>query len=214
MTGKAGEYAVAAQLILRGVEIYFPCTDFGVDILTDSGCRIQVKTSHLVCTPKMIEKRGEGQYSYPLRRMRRLPVSDNKSKMVPLAPLSAICDFLVLWGIDQNRFWIVPSKVADKTQVLILGAPQPRKFVGSMEDVRQMVKLGYTHQQIANHYNVCRESITVFLNRKDFEGREPDGTMLARQCENAWESIVDFNRSETPQIVPVNDTIPTPEQET
>jgi hypothetical protein len=87
--------------------------------------------------------------------------------------------------------------VADKSSCLILGRPQPRKFVGSMEDVRQMVKLGYTHQQIANHYGVARTSITIFLNRENFESQEADGTMIARQCENAWENIIDFKREDS-----------------
>jgi hypothetical protein len=192
MVGKAGEHAVAAQLLVRGVHILFPASDYGVDIQAENGCRIQVKSAHLVCTEKALAVRGEGTYSFVLRRRKRMAVSDTRNIMRDLPPLSESCDVLALWGIEQNRFWIVPSTVADKTQLLCLGREQPRRFVGSVDDVREMVKLGYKHHEIAKKYNVGRELITMLLNRDGFESQDMTATQVARQCENAWENITNF----------------------
>ena len=41
--GKAGEYRVAAELLLRGHSIYMPSVDNGVDLVIDDGVTIQIK---------------------------------------------------------------------------------------------------------------------------------------------------------------------------
>jgi ribosomal protein L13 len=45
--GKAGEHSVAAQLLLRGHNPFFPAVDIGADLVIESGIKIQVKTAHL-----------------------------------------------------------------------------------------------------------------------------------------------------------------------
>ena len=192
LTGKAGEHAVAAQLMVRGVGVLFPASDYGVDLQTANGCRIQVKSAHMACTEKMLQARGEGSYSFPLKRSKRMMTSDTKNELRQLPPFSETCDILALWGIEQNRFWIVPASVVDDCQLLCLGREQPRRFVGSIEDVREMLRLGYKHHEIAKKYNVERSLISTLLNREGFEAQEMSATQIARSCENAWESIIDF----------------------
>lgn len=48
--GRAGEYAIAAQLLLRDSFVAWPAVDEGYDLLGPSGCRVQVKSAHLSLT--------------------------------------------------------------------------------------------------------------------------------------------------------------------
>ena len=192
LVGKAGEHSVAAQLMVRGVNVCFPAVDDGVDLITENGCRIQVKSSHLAITPKMIALRGEGCYSFPIPKMKRIAMSDSKSRLRPMPKISEVVDVIVLWGIDQNRFWILPSKMGDEVSLFALGRENPVRYVGSPEALREMVSLGYTHEQIAAQYGISRSRVTVILNHPETCATKPSVASLARECENAWERILDF----------------------
>lgn len=188
LTGKAGEYAVAAQLLLRGVSPLWPSVDNGHDLMTIDGCRIQVKCAHLYNHP------DGPRYHFPLPKTRRMPNSDKTTKLVVRKPFAEICNFVVFWGIEQNRFWIVPATLADLCTGVDLGFDsKQRRFVGNVADMRDMLSLGYTRGKIAKHYGIARTSLQQFLD----SGKDTiDETVVSqmRACEGRWEYILDFVR--------------------
>lgn len=186
--GKAAEHAVASQLLLRGVSPLWPIVDLGYDLMTDASCRIQIKSSHIDGQAED----GQGYYWFPLGKSRCM-IRGNQAVRVALPDISEKCDVVVFWGIEQNRFWIVPSKLC-RIQGVALGLPDPERFVGSITAIREMVSLGYSKGKIAKHYGVGRHTIFNLLrSTKDFQ--EANATTQMRLCEGHWEPIVDFVKS-------------------
>lgn len=118
-TGQAGVHRVAAELLLRGVNVYFPALDrAGIDLLTEQGLRIQVKSARLRVRSKLSNRPAyylhlgwaqQGAAHRPIRRARKY---------------SEEADYFVIWGIDEDRFWIVPASVFDGRYCLMLYAGQ------------------------------------------------------------------------------------------
>lgn len=89
--GMAGELRVASELLLRGHRPSLSLVDTGVDIVTDRGLRIQVKTA---------SRGASGDYNFNISRW---------DKRAPHALENV--DVLVLWAADTDSFWIVPCDV-------------------------------------------------------------------------------------------------------
>lgn len=94
LLGQAGVHAVASQLALRGIACSFPNVDFGVDLILESGLRVQVKVAN-VTYPKTANY-PDGAYCFNLRRK--------------TGGYHGIADFFILWGINENRFFVVPTR--------------------------------------------------------------------------------------------------------
>lgn len=106
LQGQAAVWQVASQLALRGHNVYFPGLDEGCDLLMDNGLRLQIKSATLQ-NPKGANYRN-GAYTFGLRRGAWL--SDKKRyERSTLRTYAEVTDFFVLWGIDENRFFIVPT---------------------------------------------------------------------------------------------------------
>lgn len=112
LTGQAGVMRVASELMVRGENVLFPQVDTGVDLLTGHGLRVQVKSAHL--------NNRYGRLGYALT----LGWRQRGSKQTPARrrPYSEEVDYIVIWGIDEDRFWIVPAAVLDNIQCLLLWA--------------------------------------------------------------------------------------------
>lgn len=196
LTGKAGECSVAAQLFLRGLPVAFSLVDMGVDLHAINGCRIQVKSAHVSATPKALRKLGPGCYFFPLPKVKRVAINDRQARLNVREVFSKYCDVVVFWGIEGNRYWVVPAALAERSSGLILGADDPGRFVGNVKEMRDMLSLGYSRQEIASHHGIDRTTVHNLLKSpKDFQG--PSVTSLVRQCENAWEHIFNFSRAAT-----------------
>jgi hypothetical protein len=186
LTGKAGEHAVAAQLLLRDVVPFWPSVDRGCDLITENYCRLQVKSAHLY------HHKNGPRYFFPLPKMRRVPNSDTTAKLIARKSFVESCDFVIFWGIEQNRFWIVPATLCDQVVGVELGIESTqRRFVGSIADMREMKALGYSNYKIAKHYGIQQCSVKQFLaSGKDIINETVVSQM--RACEGRWESILDF----------------------
>ena len=111
--GKAGEYAAASKLALIGHNVLFPSVDEGYDLMLGNGLKIQVKAASLIFQNAPMYK--EGVYSFDLRRC----VYDASTKKrgpstQKYRTYKEIADFYILWGIDEDRFWIVPTSIKNK----------------------------------------------------------------------------------------------------
>ena len=101
MIGQAGVYRVMSELLLRGHVPSVPCVDTGVDIALDNGLRMQVKSVTMRPHPGY----PEGAYCFSVKENNHGSKKRDWTKVV---------DFLVYWGINENRFFVIPA--ADATQ--------------------------------------------------------------------------------------------------
>lgn len=183
MLGEAAEYAVAAQLLVRGTVPLWPSIDSGYDLATEAGCRIQVKGSRV----DGVTREGEPIYWFPL------------ASRWHKRPLSASCDIVVLWGADQNRFWIIPARICGNLQALQLGGPDPERYAGSISDMREMRSLGYTYAAIGKKFGLNKSSAKQFIDSgRDFVSET--AVSQVRVCENAWQSIKNFTREPSASV--------------
>lgn len=201
-TGKAGEHAVATQLLLREVNVLWPSVDNGFDLIAESGCRIQIKCAHLY------NHKNGPRYFFPLPKTRRVPNSDSTARLITRKLFSEVCDFVVFWGIEQNKFWIVPAHLCDQTTGVELGIEliQKHRFAGSVADMREMLSLGYSRYKIAKHYGINQTSVIQFLD----SGKDTiDETVVSqmRSCEGHWEYILDFVRPVVAMEAPANQQV-------
>lgn len=115
LIGQAGVFRVASELMLRGVGVYLPAVDRdGIDLMTPSGLRIQVKCGRLRWSRQLSTRRG---YHFRFGCAQQ----GNQHRHVARArKYSEEVDYIVIWGIDEDRFWIVPASVFDDRQCLIL----------------------------------------------------------------------------------------------
>jgi hypothetical protein len=134
--GQAGVHRVMSELALRNVSGYLPSIDVGVDILTNEGVRIQVKAAHL-----RARKISKGQPSYQFG-IGWCQVGNAHKPQRRLRAYSTECDFFVLWGIDEDRFWIVPSKVFDNRQILLLYPGRTKSLIRRLDGFVDQVYQG------------------------------------------------------------------------
>jgi hypothetical protein len=126
LQGQAGNYRVASELLLRGYNVYFPAADTGVDILVEGCVRVQVKSAHLTRTNHSPDNwRAHysslaSLYGFRLSGMRHM----KGTRTVKATPrdFTKECDFLVLWGIEENRFWVIPSALITRRCTVVLGS--------------------------------------------------------------------------------------------
>ena len=107
-------YRVAAALMVRGMNVYFPAIDNGVDLVTATGLRIQVKSSRAIRRAM-----SKDHLTYGFRLGSATKGAQRTFRIRPRAYADEV-DFFVLWGIDEDRFWIAPSSVFDKRSLLLL----------------------------------------------------------------------------------------------
>ncbi len=181
--GQAGVYQVLAELILRGFRPYLPASDMGVDILLEQGVRIQVKTTMRGSTHHRFP---EGTFLFSLAPARRVG-KDNTVKIMPARVFSESCDFLVLWAIEAQRFWIVPAPVLDhRHTATISGRRQWRDFDSAQVDT--LKAQGMTIAEIATHLGVAPRTVT--RRQTTFQELKRKDANL-QSYENRWDLITE-----------------------
>jgi hypothetical protein len=188
--GQAGVYTVAAQLLLRGVNPSFPAVDCGADILTDWGTRVQIKCSH------RRPSRWGGSYHFVLTSGVTLYVGKNGHKKASLhdrepRAYSNECDFFVLWGIEDNRFWIIPSLLLDgKTSAVMVGKDCPWLRL-DMVSIRRDSESGMSQRAIADKYQISQRSVLRVLHGRITKVNVETGfSRVLLSHENRWDLIL------------------------
>lgn len=114
--GQAGVYRVASELMIRGFAPCIPTADtHGVDLILESGIRVQVKSACLTTSgnwTKALYRFSLGKVSYSTATKH---FSNNTRKH------SENCDLVILWGVDEHKFWIVPAYILDGKFSVALG---------------------------------------------------------------------------------------------
>jgi|SRR5262245_23835529 len=184
LQGQAGVWRVASELALRGFHPHFPGVDFGYDILLDHGIRVQVKCAHLRVTGSVYS--GQGAYWFKFWKQPILSAT-NVIRHRRTRVFSETSDFVVLWGIEQNRFWIVPSPFVDNKQLVVVGPDVWYRGI-DLAEVDRLVSEGLPYEEIARRVGVSYATIS---RRCSGQFREPKLTVSSqvRACENKWDLI-------------------------
>ena len=180
LVGQAGVWAVAAQLAVRGLHVHFPGVDYGYDLMVDGGIRIQVKTSRLLS--RASRKNGPDGYSFKFWSAAR------SNRGAQKRDYSKVCHFVVLWGIDENRFWIAPAELVANTAGVLLGPPgfyQRKEFA----DTKALFKAGVSKNEIAARLGITVQAVDYHL--RGGRTRQPRRTvgMEMRELEGRWDLI-------------------------
>ncbi len=116
--GSAGEYRVISELLLRGYNPAIRMIDDGIDIVLDNKKTIQVKTvSHPV-------NRNNGKfYTISLASCKWRKGKKTKIKY------SSKANFLIIWVIDVDAFFIVPLFLSGYSISISLLGGKWKKYV-------------------------------------------------------------------------------------
>ncbi len=109
--GRAGELRVASELLLREYEVFLTLVDSGADLILSNGKRIQVKTSHKVKKP------GLEEYSHYVFTFKSWRQKKGKYEAHQLADI----DFVILWAIEDDFFFIIPAELVRGKYSIQLG---------------------------------------------------------------------------------------------
>lgn len=104
LSGKAGEYRVASELLLRGHRPCINIVDTGCDMVLETGITIQVKTSRLI---KDKTRNATPCYHFQLCHWKKGKRHDMQG-----------IDYVIMFGIETNDFWIVPVKIIGPVTVV------------------------------------------------------------------------------------------------
>jgi hypothetical protein len=191
LLGKAGEHLVASEMLVRGIVPAWPSLDEGCDLLLSNGCRIQVKTSR---TRGRSPRTHENTYTFHFKHRSFIAHSSERIVEKPKRKLSEYCDFVVLVGWDQKRFWIIPSKLLNEVHCVYAGASTERDFEKDIPDMLEMAKLGYSQKEIGKHYGINQSSVYERLSKAGVPKAKKKYVGSYRMCENRWDYILEFGQ--------------------
>lgn len=120
--GLAGEFRVMAELFLRGHNPAKSYLEKGADIILENGIKLEVKASHrhsgnYKATDRTKGFRTRSVYVFTLKGAGRRPYQLDT------------CDFLILWCIDDDCFFVIPTEsVLAKTCVSLVSADTQGRY--------------------------------------------------------------------------------------
>ena len=103
--GLAGEFRVMSELLLRGHNPAKSYLEDGADLILENGKRIEIKSAHRY-KPKKV-KLKKGWYFFSFR-------GGNRQKQI-----TEDFDFVICWCIDDDLFYIIPSKEINGTAITL-----------------------------------------------------------------------------------------------
>jgi len=152
LLGQAGVWAVASQLAIRGHIPIFPGVDYGWDLMLENGLKIQVKAASLMQNFGNLRNRYPGGVYHFNFRNSRLNYPGKRIDCVP-RDYSKVADFFVLWGIDENRFWIMPTKQHKNSFFMCSRSP--------LNEFPQYVDIKRRNEDWENNWDSLNMNLTV-----------------------------------------------------
>lgn len=182
LQGQAAVWAVASQLALRGVNPLFPGIDYGYDLKLENGLRIQVKSARLQTSHPAYR---HGAYTFAWRKFNY--VSPEKRVRI-VRHYQEVCDFLILWGVDENRFWIVPSNVRQQAVWFNRKSYEDFSLVTS-EMVSNLKNRGMSAEAIAKELNTSRRTVNRIIKGGTSAWNDESGIRYLRTLEDRWDLL-------------------------
>jgi hypothetical protein len=187
LQGQAAVYRVAAEVCMRGHIPLFPAVDFGYDLALDNGIKIQVKSGRL---QKMKHSFPGGCYRFSFRKN---CMAYGKRTVGVVRDYSKVADFFVLWGVDEERFWIVPC--SEKHTYLYIPAKNDgiqRTPWLDYAKIKQLHAAGMNNCEIGRMFNVSHNTIRLTLKNGESRNNDEGSTRFALTCEGRWD-LLDIN---------------------
>lgn len=184
LQGQAGVWSVAAQVAMRGHVPCFPGVDYGFDIVLDNGLRLQVKSSRLKYHPAY----PDGAYAFSFRQS-YMALSKNRIRDRSNRDYSKVSDFFVLWGVDENRFWVIPCSHG-KRSIWFGRAVHSTPWL-DVDKMREMRDAGMTQEQIAQALGTNQAVVSRNL-RKTAHLYDEFSQRRLKMFENRWD-LLDLN---------------------
>ena len=184
--GQAGVYTVAAQLLLRGIDPSFPAVDIGYDLIADGNIKVQVKSAHLGFKNAFKTTKAGAGYAFKLAT--RAVVSKHVVQKRVSRIFSQECDFVVLWGIEENRFWIVPAQLLDGKVAVYVG-PKCSWVSTDFLALKEAKLSGKTYREIAKENNINLATAYNTINGKREQGERAAFTQELRSYEDRWDLL-------------------------
>jgi hypothetical protein len=189
MQGQAAVHLVAAHVLMLGHIPLFPDIDYGYDIKLDNGLRLQVKSSRL---QKMGRSFPAGGYRFNFRKN---SMAYGKRVVGVVRDYTAVADFFVLWGVDENRFWIVPCS-KKHTSLFI-----PAKNDGiertpwlDFHKIKELHDSGMNNSEIGRLFNVSHNTIRLTLKNGESRNNEHGSTRHTVSLEGRWD-LLDLDKA-------------------
>ena len=188
--GEAAVKQVEAELLFQGYDVYLPSVDdHGVDLAVIKGntvVRLQVKSSTL----RQYARVPAPSYGFTLVSTYKTVGGEVKRT---IRPIGSQCDFVVLYGLDDNLYWIVPSGWLDKVKALTISSSPKSKDV-NWDEIFHEYSQGSTFRALSQKYG---PSAAAICNRVNSKLKNEDGTLIhrIRKCENRWDLIAKFFES-------------------
>lgn len=123
IVGKAGEFRVASELLLREHEVFLPITDYGVDLILGNGKRLQIKTAFL----------GRNKwYSFSLKAWYKV---GEPHKVHSLQGV----DYIICWAINDNAFFIIPASYVRGRSVIAINPSSSNAHIQGRQHISQFI---------------------------------------------------------------------------
>lgn len=190
LVGQGGVWAVCAQLAFKGLNPCFPGVDYGFDIMLDNGVRLQVKTAGLYMNHPAYPS---GAYRFSTREqyfVRRGQLSKGR----PRRDWKSLIDFFVFYGVDENRFFIVP--VAEMFQGCVYIRRYREAEYALRDKCRSLREKGWGNTQIAYELGIQPKWVPWLIK----PSKKTDKFL---SYENRWD-LLDVNTTAAKIIETVN----------
>lgn len=184
-----------------------PCVDdHGVDIYAGS-VRIQVKSAYY----RKDKAYPTGAYWFKLTHG-AIVTGGNTIRKRGGRTFSNQCDFVVFMGIDEERFWIVPAAMLDRSTLVTLRlGPEGFYKRGEFEETKRLRAEGFTLNAIAEKLGISQVAVSYRLRGGNAKKPNPTMSSRVRELEGKWELITGASETlteanqivETPAVVPV-----------
>ena len=182
LQGQAGVYRVASALCLQGLNPFFPAVDHGVDILVDGLIRVQVKSAHL----RTNRPYPQGAYWFKLGRT----AIRGRRQVWESVDFTDFCDFVVFWGIEQDRFWITPAAALTNHQCLVLGPDVWHRNI-DVESVSGLLASGMLQSEVAGSIGVSQSTVSRHVRGIHAVSQRSLGATV-KGYESRWDLIHEY----------------------
>ena len=124
LQGQAGVYAVCAQLCLRGLTPCMPAVDDGVDLMLTNGLKLQIKSGMLRTQPGF----PFGAYCFDVRKGWKRKGKEIITNLRERT-YEGIADFVVFFGVDEQRFFVIPPSELNQSYWIPSKAQTQRRLL-------------------------------------------------------------------------------------
>lgn len=185
--GEASVLATELKLIYQGYDVYRPAVDHvGVDLAIIRGkkvVRLQVKCSSLVTKAK--EETVTTGYEFSLTSIR---LRGEGSLSIKTRKFTEEVDFVILHGVDEDKFWVVPADLLDDRKSVTIYSNSRSKLDIDWAVIKQRRDDGETLRAIGDSVGISASAVLERLRGTTKEA----GTKIVNQlraCEDAWQLI-------------------------